>query len=720
MPTDRFMIAPINSGLQTDLKPFLIPDDAFEKLTNAYIFRGRVVKRFGSLLMNRLLATEYAQLSSRLRVNIGHTPGPIALPNPGPGLAIGQIFSVGNSIFTVYQLGAGVATKSTDIGGATATINSAVAPNTITFAGIAAGLDVYFYPSLPVMGLITYEQSLINDEHIYAFDTRNAYWYVAGAWERLPAPFIWSGGNADFFQGCNYRGVLSSDYLLFVSNNVDPIRYWDTNIWVEPVITFAPGSTVRTARLIFSFKGRLLLLNTTETVGGITNVYRNRCRFSINGDPFSPNAWRQDISGKGDFIDAPTKQTIVSAMFLKDRIIVYFERSTWELAWTGNEVYPFRWQQINSELGVESTFSVVPFDQVAIGIGNTGIHACNGANVERIDDKIPDSVFEISNIGDGIFRVCGIRDYYSEMVYWAFPALVEGTYPGRVLVYNYKTGSWAFNEDSITAFGYYQNETTVTWNSTELTWEEAGMTWGSGQLQAKFRNVIAGNQEGYVFMISRDISRNCPALSITNVVTTAPNVTEITCIDHNLQANEYIFIESSYNDAALNDLVFQVQNVLSPNVFTIAVDHPAIYQGGGTVARVSNIDIQTKQYNFYGDKGRNSLINKVDFNVDSTWVGEVTVDYMISSSDISQLDDGAATGALVGTGTLELYPYALAPSENRQTRLWHPIYPMADGECIQLHIYLSPAQITTSAIAFSDFQLNAMIFYTLPTSSRLQ
>ena len=29
MAYDRFLIAPINTGLQTDLRPFLIPEDAF-------------------------------------------------------------------------------------------------------------------------------------------------------------------------------------------------------------------------------------------------------------------------------------------------------------------------------------------------------------------------------------------------------------------------------------------------------------------------------------------------------------------------------------------------------------------------------------------------------------------------------------------------------------------------------------------------------------------
>ena len=65
MPLDRFMITPINGGLQTDLKPWLVPDDAFSQLNNAYIFRGRVCKRFGSRYMNGTVAQSVAQLNSR-------------------------------------------------------------------------------------------------------------------------------------------------------------------------------------------------------------------------------------------------------------------------------------------------------------------------------------------------------------------------------------------------------------------------------------------------------------------------------------------------------------------------------------------------------------------------------------------------------------------------------------------------------------------------------
>src|ERR1700679_2506224 len=100
MAYDRFLIAPINTGLQTDARPWLIPDDAFTQLTNAYCFRGRVRKRFGSIYMNQI------PLSSRLGVQVGViTGGALSGTVPGDQFNIGQAFSIGTEIFTVQALG---------------------------------------------------------------------------------------------------------------------------------------------------------------------------------------------------------------------------------------------------------------------------------------------------------------------------------------------------------------------------------------------------------------------------------------------------------------------------------------------------------------------------------------------------------------------------------------------------------------------------------------
>ncbi len=731
MPQDRFMIAPINSGLQTDVKPWLIPDDAFSRLQNAYVWRGRVRKRFGSILMNGSVDPDVAQLYSRLRIDLGTTDGSGNFSGTVPGtiFQIGQLFSIGNEIFTVYQTGTPAAMLKT---GSTVTATYNTTTGAYNFVGAAAATDVFFYPAQPVMGLITYETAVINDEPVFGFDTQFAYTYNGTGWvrssaEASPGASVWTGSDSDFFWGYTYRGVSDSNNYLFISNFVaaDLLRYYDGTQWnfLNPVFDNS-SNTIQTARIIVPFKNRLVLLNTIENISASNVSFVNRCRFSVNGDPTAVNAWNEDIPGQGGYVDLPTKEAIITAQFLKDRLIVYCETSTWELVYIGNQSLPFVWQQINTELGAESTFSEVPFDKVILGVGNVGIHACNGANVERIDEKIPDAVFAVSNDNEGVFRVYGIRDYFAEMVYWTFPSEEnDSTYPNRVLIYNYRTKSWAFNDDSITVFGYYQQQNDITWNSTNQTWQESFETWGSAILQSRFRQILAGNQEGFVFIIDIEEGRNAPALQITNI-TVSSSVVTITAINHNLVPGDYILIENTVGVNLPIIGFYPVYSVIDANTFTLHNTDITLagggYKGGGTIARVSRIDIWTKQYNFYVDKGRNVSLSKVDFLVDKTADGAITIDFFPSSTGLSMVQEGQATGAIVGTSVLETSAYASIPLEAQQERVWHPIYLQADGECIQLRIYLSDGQMIVRDVVFSDFQLNAMTFYAQPTSMRLQ
>ena len=111
---DKFFIAPYDteSGLQNNVRPWLIPDTAFAECNNAYVWRGRVRKRFGSRWLDATTS-----LSSRLRVQIGTTSGlgffagtvPVTTigPNNFPIVtpAVGQLFSIGTEVFTVNVIG---------------------------------------------------------------------------------------------------------------------------------------------------------------------------------------------------------------------------------------------------------------------------------------------------------------------------------------------------------------------------------------------------------------------------------------------------------------------------------------------------------------------------------------------------------------------------------------------------------------------------------------
>ncbi len=738
---DRFYIGMLdeNASLQTNLEPFGIADKAFTDLTNAYVWRGRVKKRFGARLMEGTTAqiTGLEQIQSRLKLVIGTTNNMGALSETVPGDVFQgtQAFSIGNDFFTVYQDGTPAAMYSTGSGSGTYNTSDGA----VVFTGAPASTVAYFYPGTPVMGIVTYEQPGVNNELTIAFDTQFAYQYLANGWVRLGTA-IWTGSDSNFFWGYTSRGTSAADYYLYVTNynagtnldDSDPMYYYDpgSSDWVSFTPGFTSGTatnTILTARIIVSFKGRLVLLNVVENTGdspGTNTVYSNRARWSWVGDPTNSAAFYDNVAGSGSFEDAPTKESIVTAQFIKDRLIVYFESSTWELVFTGNQVDPFVWQKINTELGAESTFSQVPFDKVVIGIGNVGVHACNGSNVERIDEKIPDYVFDIHNDtgGDnGLARIAGIRDYYAEMVYWNFPDYYQSSvypYNNKVMVYNYKTGSWAFNDDSITAFGYFREQISEgeSWQEADDEWQDADYTWTTPSLQSNFRSVIAGNQQGYTFIIDTNESSNCPALQITDIIT---STSTIICFYHNLRPGDYVKVENCVGMTGLNGTIIQVDTITA-NYFTTTTTLVGTYAGAGTLTRVTPIDFKTKQYNFYAEEDRNAYVSKVDCLVTSTANGQCTVDFLVSSSDTGIVNQLANQQVLPGTSILETSPYALSSYEAQQDRLWHPVYLWGDGEYIQLHFYLNQTQATTPSIAEAFFELHAMNIYATPTSSRLQ
>jgi len=171
------------------------------------------------------------------------------------------------------------------------------------------------------------------------------------------------------------------------------------------------------------------------------------------------------------------------------------------------------------------------------------------------------------------------------MVYWTFPPTNEvpsEKYPTRVLVYNYKTGSWAFNDDCITAFGYFEQQVGATWANQTETWDTANFAWNSGTIAAQFRQVIAGNQQGFVFIVDPQESRNAPAMQITNMTLSAPNII-LKIIDHTLNVNDYIYIENAQGISGLTGTgIYPVVSITDTDTVVIGpATFTGTYTGGG-------------------------------------------------------------------------------------------------------------------------------------------
>lgn len=743
MAYDRFLIAPIKSGLITEIQAWQIPEDAYTRLNNAYIFKGIVRKRFGSTLMGSA-----SPLTSRLRINIGTTDGNGDLGDgattavPGSRFLPGQAFSIGTEVFTVPSTGTPITLLSTTGVATTATFDTT--DGWYQFEGAAPNTDVFYFPADPVMGISHYEENKVESNTQYAFDRQFIYKYDGCAWERDDAgSVVLHGSDSQFVWARNWTGIELDDIALFITNfnatigavgaNDDPMYSLQNGTWssfkpVFNVVGNVPKGYVNSARIILPFKNRLLLLNTIEydVDGAVNEEHVNRLRFSHDGVPFPANgaanlatdvskAWLEPdqewtvggtsvVSSGADYLDAPTEEEIVSAEFIKDRLIVYFEASTWEIAYTGNQVQPFQWQKINTELGTLALQSPVPFDKAVLTVGRTGIHGCNGANVAKVNEKVSNLTYDIRITNEGPERVAGIRDYFTDVIYWSYPDKNANTYsqtfPGKVIIYNYQDDAWGLADDCITAYGYYEEQGCV-----------------SGQVQ--YRQVIGGNQHGYVFFIESDTSTNASVLYITGLSDAGGGVANLTIIDHTLNDDDFIKI-SGLSGATIDETINYKVTVVDSDTVSISATFTGTYSGGGRAARVSRIDILSKQWNFYVDKGKNVFLAKIDFAVQRTTAGEVTVDYYPSSTSLSMITEGSSTGSLLGNNNLETSAYSLYPLEAVQDRLWHPVYFQTEGECVQIRVYLDDEQMADQDISESDFQLVGLIAHTRATSERLQ
>lgn len=417
------------------------------------------------------------------------------------------------------------------------------------------------------------------------------------------------------------------------------------------------------SKLLIAYYGRLLAFNVWEgpTRGGSVNI-NNRLRFSQVGDPLALNAWVTDIFGRGGFIDAPVSQAIVSVAFIKNTLIVFFERSTWQLRYVGEYGLPFIWERISSDLGCESTFSSIVFDEGIASVGNRAITSATPIDVQRIDIDIPDLVFSFQNKFDGPARVHGIRDFQRELIFWCYPESQSlpplGKFPNRVLIYNYRNNTFAIFRDNVTAFGTLQLEDSITWDSLTTLWDDEDVTWDSVDQQSLFPRVVGGNQEGFVFFYGYQTPDD-PSLFIEDISIVDSRV-NLTIPDHNLNDDEIIFITGmqfintiDFPDApavivptTINDNFYQVKYVDPDTVYILKWDGEnyvqnfaylpnlatSLYVGGGFIAYFPVMNIITKDFNPFQKAGMQPKIIYIDFLTDANPNAAVNVNLFLNAS----------------------------------------------------------------------------------------
>lgn len=749
------------TGLVQSRQDFILPDDAYPILENAYVWRERIKRRQGLATVGRLRRKFTAASlgnsgASPWSFNIYSTLVPPIVPETNAQIEVGSVqITVGATV--LIDQGDGTLATS-PVSGVTGTINYSNGNVTITGAGggQATTINFNYFPGLPLMGLRGRELNSINVEQTIAFDTVYAYNYLNGWQEFIPGT-IWSGTDSEFFWSTNYwvtpaPGNAKLFWVTnFSANKVDPIRYTDGSVWINfaPTIDVA-GNVLAQCLAMLPFRGRLVTFNTLEGASLAASVaFTNRIRWAAIGNPISdisalfpigtvnPNAWRDDIRGQGGFLDIPTSESIVAVGFVRDNLVIYCERSTWQLRYTGRSIAPFQIEKVNSELGSESTFSAVQFDTSLVGIGDKGIVECDSFKSERIDIKIPDLVFEFKNDNAGTERVHGIRDFQQRLAYWTYvynPGYSTASkYPNRRLVYNYENDSWAIFTDSLTCFGNFQSPIARTWaGSKGITWAQANFPWLD--IPTQFPALIAGNQQGYVMYLSSNLQpkvSNDETLTITNIMGNTTTPTIITSPDHNLvtgQVIQIVDIPATDPFFSLNGEIFGI--VVDPssnpaNTFQLwqysaitqgfdipQLNPPGTYIGGGEIKVRDGFNITSKKFNFL-EQGENIQMGFIDVLLNNTASGSISLYVYLDYNDSSpvnilpeNLNPDSVDPDLFFNTLVNTFQAAGISS----LKSWQRVICPVRGNFVTIQWTLSNAQLVSIAQE-SDVQIDAQILW---------
>lgn len=525
------------------------------------------------------------------------------------------------------------------------------------------------------------------------------------------------------------------------------------------------------ARMILPYKDRLLFFGAViQTSTGNPIYLQDTVIYSQNGtpyytasftlpvgakDPTFPNitfnpilvpanqtatapAYFEDIQGAfGGFVSSGLDQEILTASLKEDAVIVGHTVTQTRLVYTGNDIIPFNFFIVNSELGSGSTFSIINMDQGVITKGSRGYVITSQVGAQRIDLEIPDQVFEVNLTLNGNERFTAQRDFINEWVYLSYPSnSVAYKFNNQTLQYNYRDNSWAIFNESYTTYGQFYKQTGFTWatvGQTYPTWSQWNVPWNAGISTLEQPIVIAGNQQGFVMVREGGTSEGI-SLSIKNLVGSV-----ITSPDHTLNPGDYIIIQGVLGDLGdqVNDQIFSVGGNVTSTSFTLLPNiSGGTYTGGGVIKRMYVPFIQTKQFPVAWDMARKTRLGPQQYLFTTTPNAQIQLLIFLSQNTASAYNDPlnhivpdplSVNNSLIYSTILYTCPEStnlgLTPASSnmanpantnlqmivqptgvsQQEQIWHRMNTSLIGDTIQIAFTMSDAQMRAEQSTTSIF-----------------
>jgi hypothetical protein len=527
------------------------------------------------------------------------------------------------------------------------------------------------------------------------------------------------------------------------------------------------------ARMIVPFKDRLLFLGPViQTSSGNPIYLQDTVIYSQNGTPYytasytnrptatidnptsplnvfnpilipqgftaSPASYFEDVTGFGGFVSAGIDVPMITVSPNEDVLIIGFDRLQTRLIYSGNDIVPFNFFQINSELGSSSTFSVINMDEGVITRGNRGFVITSQTECKRIDLEIPDQVFQLDLSNNGTERFTAQRDFINEWIYFTYVINTDDEtyrFPNQSLQYNYRDNSWAIFDESYTTYGQFRQSTGDTWNTIGYSsWDNWNDPWNAGQTTLFQPQVIGGNQQGYVIFrgIGTTEGNSLYIQSISGSTITSP--------DHCLDEGDYIMISGAQGTIGteVNGKIF---SVVTPTQNTFLLN-PSIgagtYLGGGEIVRMYVPKVQTKQFPIAWDMAKKTRLGPQQYLLTTTAQSQITLLIFLSQNNEFPYNEEDNSGLIYSTilytcpesTNLGLTPantnlQMLAEPQtgtSQQSQIWHRINTSLLGDTVQIGFTLSDTQMRTLTEEtglpinqFSEIELHAFVLDVSPS-----
>ena len=300
---------------------------------------------------------------------------------------------------------------------------------------------------------------------------------------------------------------------------------------VADLATALATGTISTSELVFAFKDHLILLNNTENAADAPQ----RVSWTNIG---AIEDWTNGTAGYQDLYDDESWIVAIEGLS-ENEVVIYKERSIVIMMWVGGHT-PFRFYTMISGSGCLSKEAVTNVGGEHIVFGPDLVYAYKGEKTtDAMDDNVKDTMYsrlDRENAGR-VFLLYVEED--DELQVW-MPTTTS--YPDDVWCLNMVREKWYRKTRTMTGFGYYQEQSSLTIGDLVGTIGEQNWRFGDMLTKAYAPITLVGNNSGHVFKLDK-MTLNNAGTAISNEFQTPDFVLPDTeyYMDKYMRVSQFIF-----------------------------------------------------------------------------------------------------------------------------------------------------------------------------------